>query len=321
MEKVKGIFTSIPYWIYDGISLISGFLTILSFLATIVISLLNVFIQKKNGNTVTFSINPILISLCIVFFLFSLICFLRILKYGTAIRKTKKTFSNNYYNFLHDFRNAYFDILKAKTQPGNTYTIDGLTRDTKAFLEKGLNYLCDIMKDTTGEEVSACIKLIEPAQKINKENCKIFTFCRSVNSNKDRKNNDTQAVLLKKNTDFKKVLDDGFSFYQGDLVKYDESLKKIDEKYENTNDKWKKYYRATIVSPIRVLNSKLNDKNSEEVYDTVGFLCIDSMSTKAFREDDIHKDINTDIVKSFAAEIYVILNKYNYYSKVLKSEA
>ena len=47
----------------------------------------------------------------------------------------------------------------------------------------------------------------------------------------------------------------------------------------------------------------------------IGFLCVDSLSVNAFRNNDTDKEIYSKIVKSFAAEMYIILNKYNFYLK------
>lgn len=121
----------------------------------------------------------------------------------------------------------------------------------------------------------------------------LCSFCRSKNSDKNRKANDairTKSIKISDNTDFYDILDEKSEntnsyFYQGNLPQYDKDLKKAGKRYRNTT----------------------------EDYDIVGFLCVDSLSTNAFRNTNFDKENNTNIVKSFAAEIYIILNKYNFY--------
>ena len=97
------------------------------------------------------------------------------------------------------------------------------------------------------------------------------------------------------------------------MPQYDKDLRKAGKKYRNTTEDYEKYYKGTIVVPIRVNKSHLYYVSENSGYDIVGFLCVDSLSTNAFRNAELDKDNNTNIVKSFAAEIYIILNKYNLY--------
>lgn len=184
--------------------------------------------------------------------------------------------------------------------------------------------MCQILQKSTGEKVCACIKLIENtgvATGIDKEKATVITFCRSKNTDKTRKANDgvhKKSIKIKENTDFYDILDEESEntnsyFYQGNLPQYDKDLRKAGKKYRNTTEDYEKYYKGTIVVPIRVNKSHLYYVSENSGYDIVGFLCVDSLSTNAFRNAELDKDNNTNIVKSFAAEIYIILNKYNLY--------
>lgn len=99
------------------------------------------------------------------------------------------------------------------------------------------------------------------------------------------------------------------------MLQYDEYLKKDNKCYCNSTKNFEKFYRGTIVVPIRIARSKLYYISEDKGYDIIGFLCVDSLYTDAFRNNDTDKENNINIVKSFAAEIYIILNKYNFYLK------
>lgn len=326
MNKIlKTIIEDKPYWLYDGLSLLSAIITIIT--AIIAGAKAILVVSKMQDGTYIVSYNRLLAFFCILTILFCIVCIVKILKYGKIIRNMRSEFSENYYLFLHDFRNAYFDILK-EYKDGNYKNISNgvgkLTDDTIKFLQTALDYLCELLQKNTGEKICACIKLIENsglARGIDKENATVTTFCRSKYTDKNRKANDeilAKSVKIKDNTDFYDILDEECKdtnsyFYQGNLPQYDKDLRKAGKKYRNTTEDYQKYYKGTIVVPIRVMKSRLYYINENNGYDIVGFLCVDSPSVNAFRNTDFDKENNTNIVKSFAAEIYVILNKYNLY--------
>lgn len=321
MEKLKNM----PYWVYDILSLISAIITI--FTAIFALCKMVVAIDNLEDGTYNVSLNPILMWLCIIFLLCLVVFGIKVKKYGTITRNMREGFSYNYYQFLHDFRNTYFDILnKHKTESGvsKSARIQMLTKDTQTFLEDSLGYLCEILEKNTGEKISACIKLIENAgsvTNIDKDKATVITFCRSKNTDKERKANDEQeikSISIKKNTDFYDILDEESTntnsyFYQTDLLQYAKDLQKAGKEYRNTTEHYEKYYRGTIVAPIRILKKRLHYVNQNIGYDIIGFLCVDSLSINAFRNKESDKENYSNIVKSFAAEVYIILNKYNFY--------
>lgn len=326
MEKVlQRIKEEKPYWLYDGLSLLSAVVTIVTAIIAVVKAII-VITQLEDG-TYTVSCNKVLIFLCIIFFCLFLVCAIKMKKYGKILRVMRSDLSENYYLFLHDFRNAYFDILKEYKNGNYKKNSDGvgkLTDDTKEFLQTTIDYLCQILQKTTGEKICACIKLVENsgvATGIDKENATVITFCRSKNSDKLRKANDgvhKKSIRIKDNTDFYDILDEESEntnsyFYQGNLPQYDKDLKRAGKKYRNTTEDYEKYYKGTVVVPIRVNKSHLHYVSENSGYDIIGFLCVDSLSINAFRNTEFDKENNTNIIKSFAAEIYIILNKYNLY--------
>jgi len=321
---MKKIIDRIPYWIYNLLTLISSAISVISFVPTI-ISFFRISIQIKNGK------NPADLSVCftLVCFLIALIglgfmFFVRAMKYRKLLDSLNMKYAYNYYVFLRSFRNNYITITKRcsmKKDENNSNSISLLTTLTVSFLVQALDCLCNILLEATGQEVSACVKLIVPEKNndsISMDEAKVFTFCRSTNSktkrNSNNNNRENNAVFIKKNTDFRIILKDGEPyFYQKNLKEYEKDLRKIGEKYENTTDFYEDYYLSTIVVPIRIDRNLFHDNNFG--YEIIGFLCVDSMSINAFRNEEVIKERNVNIVKSFAAELYVILNEYKEKSK------
>lgn len=318
-EKLKNI----PYWVYDTLSIVSAIVTIV----TAIVAFFNaiVTVETLKDGTYVVSYNKILAFICVLLVLFVVICVIKIRKYGNILRHIKSDFPKNYYMFLHDFRNVYFEILKGHKSNNildQDTRVEVLTKDTKNFLVNALDYLCDLMEKNTGRKVCASIKLIENtgmATNIDKDTATVITFCRSKNSDSKRKANDERnnSIKVKENTDFYDILDENSqnadAFYQSDLLQYAKYLKKDGRAYRNTTLNYENFYRGTIVVPIRVARQKLYYVSENQGYDIIGFLCIDSIYTDAFRNNDFDKTNYINIVKSFAAEMYIILNKYNFY--------
>ena len=319
MESRMG---KIPYWVYDLLSLISSLLAII----TSIIALFKVTVKTETSEESTHNIpiKGLLLLLTILFCFAFLVCIIKIKKYGTVTRNMRQAFSKNYYQFLHDFRNEYFYILrkhKKKIKKGKkNRRINELTNETRTFLINALDYLCEILHSDTGQKVCACIKLIENTgnvvTNIDKNKATVITFCRSKNTDLGRLSNDEKensSIKIKDNTDFDCILNGQSYFYVSDLQRYDKKLRQSNNLYRNTTENYEKYYKGTIVAPIRIKKEHLHYTKEEKGYDIVGFLCVDSLSTSAFRESEHYEYAYSHIVKSFAAEMYIILNKYTFY--------
>lgn len=325
---MKELLKDRPYWIYDLLSLISAIITIITAVIAVIKAVVRV--KQLEDGTYTVSFNKMLAFLCFVFALFILVCILKICKYGRLLRNIKCSISDKYYEFLHDFRNYYCEVDKVNSlkKEDNAHLMELLTENTRRFIQSALDSLCIIMNSITGEKICACIKLLENNENtkydINKNNAKVFTFCRSANSDTNRKANDKmhEGILISDNTDFYDILDEqslntNSYFYQTDLLQYDKDLRKLDKQYKNSTPNYEKYYRGTIVVPIRISRKILDNEENKDGYNVIGFLCVDSLSTNAFRNTNFDKSCNSKIVKSFAAEIYIILQKYNRYLECL----
>lgn len=312
------------------ISLISGIITIVSAIAGLY-NISNIVREMPNG-TYEIVCNSWLVVMDIAFIFLLILVFIRMRKYGRLLHDTRNILTKNYYFFLHDFRNQYYDIIKEHKENNDDtekHKVEILTKMTKDYLTKSLDYLCEIISSSSREEVSACIKVIDNVggngNAINIDEALIRTFCRSRNTDGERISRDTiygnsTSVKIIDNTDFSDILSGelGSSFYQQDLLDYSKKLEQAGKVYKNTTPQYWKFYRGTVVAPIRVAKEHLFFVDSDEDFDVIGFLCVDTLSTNVFRQKD--KKFYTRIVKAFAAETYVILNKYNFYLKKIKGE-
>lgn len=245
--------------------------------------------------------------------------FIRNRKLITVRMAERKLVSKKYYDLLHDYRNTINEMecfYKRKT-----LTVESLTLMVDSFLKDGLGCLSDTLTYMTGYEVCSCVKSIigEGFDNIEYRNARVKTFVRSQNSKPERKSYDVnrpEGVRISENTDFMDIVSkdrigNDSAFYQPDLKEYDAQLRKINKSYQNTTLRWDEYYIGTIVVPIRIANSRLFYTNAEKSYNTLGFLCVDSMSNKAFPLKQ--KENYTNIMKSYAAMFYNIMNKYKFY--------
>lgn len=324
-EKLSSI--DIPEWVINLVSLMAGIATI----ATFFVSLISLRLDFVKENIKDFEARSIITTfVCLLFFL--VIIFLRIKKYRKLMMESRKIVSEGTYKFLHDFRNLYFSLLKSHKNQEDS--IQSLTTEVERYIEESLDQLCEILKSFTKKEICASVKIIESSRgDINTEDgididdATVKTFARSKNTDVKRKGNDNFSEVgpkLKDNTDFLDIVDPKRKnncsyFYQRDLIQYDKALRKIGEKYRNTTENWDKYYRGTIVAPIRIANKYLHYTQKNEYYDIVGFVCVDSLSTWAFLANQ--ENYNSKLVKAFAAEMYVILSKYKYYLKKIQERS
>ena len=271
---------------------------------------------------VEFNKNSVLLTFCadvrFVLFMFISVLLIYQQKKSSAehykdLERTKKL-SRNYYEFLHSFRNKMgeFQVLKKK-EPHNLQSVQLLVKE---LIKSALDNLCDIYFIYSEEVISGCVKMIVPTDsEITIDNACVQTFERSTHSHSGRRVIDelVNVQKVKGNTDFYEILLDSKKsvFYQADLVEFGNHLKEIGRKYENTNAEWEKYYHGTIVAPIRIANRRNphNDKSSD--YTILGFLCVDSMSTKAFSCDN--QEFYTNIIKSYASLLYIVLEQYKIY--------
>lgn len=314
IERIKNWTIRIPYWVNDLLSFITAIICLFT-TAFSGLRLLFSGTEKEVDSLIK------VIILCLVGVI--LIMFIKMRKYKRIIVNLRSEFSEGYYSLLHDFRNIYYEMLKHYKITGvgdKKMQMELIGKDTRQFLVAALDSLSRIFAQNTGCEVSCCVKLIETNgvnAKINADNAKVYTFCRSKNTDQERLMRDEgeyRSALIRDNTDFYEILlNDLPIFYQGNLRQYAADLRKVGKSYNNSRADYDKYYIGTIVAPIRLKKEFQHFDKNTEGYDLIGFLCVDTLSENAFRNDDDHRKNYSFIVKAYADEMYVILKQYSYF--------
>ncbi len=261
---------------------------------------------SERNNNIVFGIVTIIVSLFIIILAVKHIYHLRD-SYNRIMSKT----SDCFHKLNHNLRDTFFDTKRLNET--NILTIDYLTEKFISKVKDCVNYLSDTLSSLTGKEVNVCIKVFEPTKNGNpydENNAYISTLCRSSNSQSTRTNKDKISKVID-NTDFSIILFEGASeFYQVDLNEY---LK--NNEYRNSNKLWKKQYKCTIVVPIRIGNKFLNG-GDDNMYDIMGFVCVDSNSIDTFTNYNILYYV--DIVKSFSDALYKYFKQYEVFISQLK---
>ena len=277
VKWINDLLKSIPDSVLNAIGLISGFITISSIIP-ITVKMLGMILKG------TFSIS-VLSNMHFAFILLLLFCIwllYKIFKYRKIQAETRELFSQSYYDLLRNYRNTMGEIEVAQKKSEDSLRL------MKDFICTTLNVLCNVFFILSRQKVSSCVKIIEPGKDLDYINARVMTFCRSSNSDSQRQaydeRNRERNTLICDNTDFNNIVEPGKSqscFYCPDLIAYQKSLKKLGERYDNTNPDWEDFYRATIVVPIRIANQRNPNNELETSYTILGFLCVDSMSTHA----------------------------------------
>ncbi len=313
MGNFKKQLHNTPIWLINLISVASGIVTILSPIVGVIVAIITGE-KIKIATTIAF----------VTLFAFMCILFFRMKKYRQLAIKRMRVTSEKFHKLSHESRNVFFDTLHSYKV--NSLTCNELNSMYQAYISKVLDNLCEVINSFTEREICACVKLFsytEDEEVIDENDSQLVTFCRSNNSDTDRDNYEkhkTKPIFMRDNTDFREIIDceqDKDYFYKGNLAEYKKELEKIGKTYRNTNENWSKYYRGTIVVPIRIEFKRLYHQKKNDSYHIIGFLCVDSMSTDAFTEEQ--ENYNVDIVKSYADIIYLLLSQYKHYMKKFQS--
>ena len=304
MNQLDNLLKKVPDSVLNAIALISGIITIFP----AIFSLIRIIISLIKGSFSISTISKPYVAVVMVCAL-NVLLINKILKYRKIQAQTRSVFSKSYYSLLHDYRN-----LKGELEVSE-YDKNAVYHKIVNFSTNTLDSLCSIFNILTRQEVSACIKIIEPSNNLEYATAKVKTFCRSKNSDSRRFQYDNDSTrnetIICKNTDFSTIVQPGKTvscFYKRDLVAFQKHHQDTDEEYLNSNPEWKKFYKATIVAPIRIANIRNSKVKSEDSYTILGFLCIDSLSTHAFEESQ--ETYYTKIVKAYAALLYSVLDVY-----------
>lgn len=297
----------IEYKYIDRLNFLSLIIGILASTVGVIGFILEYVLGVDSSSIFIFTDINFLIVTPMAFLIFMLL--IRIIKYMKSINEFKKVIKDIEY-VVQLYMNNNFMLVRAHNL--GDLTLSYLVDNVRGVSEDILNVLCRIFKRVTGEEISACIKLLTDDSKSTK------TFYRSSNAKAKREKRDlNKEVRFTKNTDFYKIIKENEEyFYVGDLEKYS---KEKGNDYKNSNRDYLNYYKGTIVVPIKIENNYIHfSKDKKGGVHLLGFLCVDSLSKKAFTERQ--RKYNLQIMFIFANIFYMILNKYKYYLKKYEEE-
>ena len=311
MKPLQKLTDNIPLWVYNILTLLSSLIALLSFLFNIILAISG----KIHDQSRTISIVLGIIFICC----FIILC-VRVNKYRKLSKNRLVSTSRGFHSFTHSFRNSFFDILHLYKI--GQLTNESLTLHVERCIKNGLDSLCNIMEDFTGQKVSACIKLIEctdDSGEISLDTATTRIFCRSTNSSSERISYDNGPerahMYIKDDTALMRIVGNYGEahdhFYCGDLDKESKISEEINQAYHCPTPNRSKYYNGTMILPIRIPFDKLYYFKQDKAYHILGFLCVDSLSKNAFT--DAQEDDNCSLGNAFADEFYVILSKYRHY--------
>jgi hypothetical protein len=236
-----------------------------------------------------------------------------------------------FHNLAHDVRNQILHLLFAKDVIGSleiskrTEVIERIERNWGMFNLYYLDNLKALCDSLTGQSNAVCIKVVRtevvqsqpepraaevcpPAQ--NETVKTIKTLYRDTISNRLRRENDIRLAkyVATSNSAFAKILSDDtkdYFFLSNDL--------QAEQSYVNTNPRWREFYNAAMVSPIRIENFSDPVPNPNEKYITYGFICVDSLNGK------YRKDVELEILQAFCDLYFPLLYSFDAWRKSVQS--
>lgn len=141
----------------------------------------------------------------------------------------------------------------------------------------------------------------------------VVTIARSSNTDLMRVEGNNSPASIELNSDFNDIINGNLKgkkptyFYVHDLERYSKDIDDVTDgryKYLNSSVNWQKYYLGTMVVPV----GQAINRDGKEEFETIGFLCADSLSKNAFTKKQ--KSINIKIFQSFATTFAVVTYKY-----------
>lgn len=272
--------------------------------------------SKDNISTAFF----VSVGIIIIAVLFTIIAVIKSSK-NDKMKELNK-YAEGFHDILHLTRDCYGELME--TVSDGTYVHPAAFRKYMTeHMMKIMDLLSRNLTEGTGCKVRACIKTFDfiKDKETNKSKMNLITLARSgvlnVNNMIDEH---YKKIPLEENTDFNYIfgIKEGYAeerkhfFIAHDLIKYSQ-----EKEYENSNKKWKKLYRTTIVMPIRYLVIPDGDEGEgEPEYDIIGYLCIDSKKKNLFSIEQ--RGFVLDYLKGVADILYVYLNECIIYHDYLK---
>ena len=276
-----------------------------------VLGIVTFFKNDVTGNILFSIVAPLV--LCVV-------CVIKISKIWKVASVRLHSFSDCFHKLTDLIRDEFF-YLKKRSDKGEL-TTEFLLQTLQKTTQQSVDWLSLSLTLSTGQPIFATIKYFDngsiQSTQIT-EDMKVITLCRSSNQSQERVSRDKPSKIID-NTDFYEIVKNSRSHFAAtDLKKHSDKLKEItEEPYKNSNSIWSDFYSSAIVVPIRIKRKFIDPEFDDDGYDLVGFLCVDSKSTSAFRDSDLKAYIN--FVKSFADCLYKYFDRFLYYQGVLLNQ-
>ena len=296
-------------------------------LVTSIINLIDAIITNTHGNQLSLggrsqssavAVLIVIVVLLVVFFVFML--------YFRKLANKRLISYREFSKFANLTKISYYKIHDLYIN--RQLTKQHLDDERANVIIGALDCLCNLFRSIVGCQVRSCIKILEcdgkdvfdSSLRLTQDNARVVTLARSRNS-ENLPDDANKPKKVAENSDFFEILFGGKKcFYEGNLPKYKRILKKYGKDYLNTTEHWENYYKATIVVPICVDGDYISQRNEsqmggEKKYFINGFLCVDSMSTCAFKTRG--SKANMTIVNTFADGLYTYLKYCRFYESGL----
>lgn len=232
-----------------------------------------------------------------------------------AMQKSDKAnqYIEGYDKILKRYSECFSDFennIQVQSDVENLY--ETATKSLKEIVDKIRNIISEI----TDSNIRVCIKAFpKKYSNLNLDEMEIFTFCRSDNSLKESVMEHSDKVKVCENTDFKLIMMKSTSYpyfaFNG-LLNFE---KETGMKYENSTDEWDRKYIATIVYPISRHTETIRGR---EYFNTLGFLCIDTLDENAFAASDGRMCIK--FLSSISHLLYIFLDKCIIYKEDIENK-
>lgn len=255
-------------------------------------------------------------------FLVGLVAIYEVLKYDKEGKKAKEAGHNIHY-FHHKVRDEVYSMRQLANKASTMDHIE-FYRTAKKTCSDLCNYIVCFLHNKLGKDFSVCIKMIDE-RSINPDtpvdDVRVYTFCRAGKERESREQREKNLIApatdhlyvrVGDNTDFLSILStegeykntNAFACSNLRMVNRINKILKKPE-YQNTTEQYWKYYKSTVVVPIRIESQYLQKNASGDFYQTVAFLCVDHKKTisKAV------KDELAEYINGFADAFYTLFHE------------
>jgi len=247
---------------------------------------------------------------------------LKLFKLRKVAEMRLKVFSKWFHAFTDTLRNGYYHLMRL--DGGGDLTAAMVVEAARETCQTAVDLVSTLLSESTDETVCVSIKYFPPQPDGTPgpeapDDHVLATLVRSRNSDPARVGHNLMRVG--DNTGFRLLVT-----YQYNQI-WAENLESMGEEMKReglgpfltTNPNWRSFYRSFITVPIRINRTLLRAERAGVGYHILGLLCADTLSTSAWRGDELPAYSN--LLKAFADALYIYLEKVDYsLTKLSRSE-